>query len=252
MVIRRFEVPDYVRSVLICDPTDIWGNVVGIGLNELIASLTPAKRYDRRGNVIFQDSFENGLSAWEHTAGGTSAEVVASTSYSSQGGISAKLTAGSDGNHNAFIYRKMPYPILTKWGLECMFKLFDYCQDFGVRLYRYDGTNIHCFILKYDHANTRVQIWGSDGNYVTVISSINLETTYGPFHWFKLVVDLETDEYVRCMVNNNEVDVSAYSARLVADTDIPHMRPDIIYHSTLGYVGTGYVDSVILTQNEPA
>jgi len=43
------------------DPADIWGNAISIGLGELIAALSVAKRFDKRGSVLFLEDFENGL-----------------------------------------------------------------------------------------------------------------------------------------------------------------------------------------------
>jgi len=80
---------------------------------------------------------------------------------------------------------------------------------------------------------------------------VDLTFGYWPMHTMKLVVDLNTDRYVRFILNETEYDLSAYSANTFANPDQPHLGVKAILYSTAGFNADCWVDDIILTQNEP-
>ena len=252
MVIKRFEVPDWVRSVLICDPTDIWGNVVGMGLAELAAILSPCHRFDKRGSVLFWDTFEDGLGAWRTTTEGTLAEVELSTSGAHYGAYSIKLTGGSTGAGNARIYREGPLPVKGKLGFEASFSKPSDIQDIDFHLEYWDGINHIDGIIRYNDVDLKLQYCDVDGAWQDIVSF----PSFGYGEWYfstvKLVVDLVNGKYVRAMFNDVEYPLTDITPYTVLDSTAPSVGVGVMLHSRPGYNDVAYVDSCVLTQNEPA
>jgi len=70
-------------------------------MGELAARLGSINTYDRRGDVIFLDSFESGLTAWSPSSACTGSDLVQSAKHARSGGFSAKFVCGSDGTRQA-------------------------------------------------------------------------------------------------------------------------------------------------------
>ena len=252
MTIKRFSVPDYVRSVLICDPTDIWGNVVGIGLNELIACLTPAKRFDRRGEVIFVDNFEDGLGKWGTTTTGLLGAVAVSSTEALFGGLSAKLTGGSDSSRFAEIYYRIPPPPLSNLGLEFAVRPDVNVEYIDCYIDYYDGVTLYSGAISYDTVNEKWTYKTTAGAWVDFFTGAKMTAAEKLFHHCKLVIDPVGHKYVRALVSGEEKDMSTYDLYTDPDVTAPRVSILILVYSLAGYNAVGYVDSVIVTQNEPA
>ncbi len=252
MTIQKFEVPDWIRSVLIVDPTDIWGNVVGIGLNELIAVLSGAKRFDRRGSIFFYDTFEGGLSKWFTTCLGTNASAEVSSTYALFGGLSVKMVGGSDGGLSAKIFHRQYYPSASKLGLEFAFTVVSGADNIEWQIAIYTGTRVVYGLVKYDQNLTKLQYWNSASAWADLQTGVNLSTLTGVFHVGKLVIDPATEKYVRFLLGKDEYDMSALSCEATDDTTAPYMLVSAKVVSDSGQNATIYVDNVVLTQNEPS
>lgn len=252
MTIQKFEVPDWIRSVLICDPTDIWGNVVGMGLAELSAVLSPAKRFDHRGSVIFIDTFEEGLSSCYSSTAGTLASVALFSGEARQGAFSAKLTGGSTLGRYAKIYYRLPLPPLSKIGVECSVRIVGNVEEIGIDVSYWDGTNEHYAALKYLPVSDKWQYCNSAGGYSDLLTSVKLNEIANLFHAAKLVFDPEANKYVRALISGQEVNMSAYGSLEVADNTAPMLEIWFTVKSETALNGVAYFDSIIVTVNEPA
>ncbi len=252
MTIARFEVPDWIRSVLICDPTDIWGNVVGMGLAELAAVLSPVNRFDRRGDVFFWDSFEHGLAGWQTTISGALSSVELSSTWALHGGFSAKLTSGSTFSRLACIYHRQYYPSATKLGLEFSVAIGGQLETVTWFIDLYTGTR-HVFGgVRYNHYYSRLEYQDSSEVWQTLSSPVIAYAGDGLFHGGKLVVDPVTEKYVRFMFEKDERDMSTLDLYADDDDTAPYMSVQAYVNSLTGTNTTAYVDSVVITQNEPA
>ncbi len=71
------------------------------------------------------------------------------------------------------------------------------------------------------------------------------------FHGLKLVINSNTEKYVRVMFDNQFYDLSTLDLYTTASAIPPSMRV-VLFLTTLANANhTGHVDSVIITQNEP-
>lgn len=234
------------------DPADIWGNAISMGNAELAASLGFPHRYDRRGNIVFVESFENGVSHWALSGGGTGAAFELSSTFALYGGLALKLTGGSDGSKMSTAVLDPSHPVLGKIGLELVFTVQSVLEFFEVRINLYDGTNLHQGRIRSDQVNSKIQYYSSAGAWVDLIDPLALRTGPPAYHHLKLVVDLSADKYVRCLVDDNEEDMSAIDLYAPADASAARFYMEIFGYSVAGNNGVTYVDGVIVTQSEPA
>ena len=233
------------------DPADVWGNAISMGNAELAAVLSFAKRHDRRGNVLWLSSFENGLGEFYTAVNGTLASVSLSTAVALSGAYSCKLTAGSDSEKRAGVFKVISYPILSKVGGQAAFTWDTTIDHLLLDFSLYDGTNYTTFSVKFDPSLGKMQYFNSVSGWTDIAALPAWTTATYLFHVAKIVVDLDTGKYVRLIVDDTEYSLANISAYTTSSGVQPYLTFSIMV------VGPGttnpalYVDDVIITQNEP-
>lgn len=241
----RFQIVPY-------DPEDVWGNALGMGNAELASILTPCKRYDRRGNVIFWDSFEDGLAAWIEGKSGTGASVALSAKRAATGAYSVQLVGGSDALKDAAIGRNLGYPSATRHGIEASLSWGSDVEYIRMAINFADGTTYYQATIRYAPGTEDFEYMDSAGAWQDIDASKPLSDSDYVFHRMKLVVDVSAGQYVRALLDDEEYDLSGVAVYSMASGATPIMITNIYIFSTAGNNGTGYVDSVIITENEPS
>lgn len=218
---------------------------------ELAGRLGSPMVHDRSGSVVFIETFEQGLGSWRASTYGTGADVYISNVQCNSGGYSCKLTAGTDGARGAKVVRRWPHPTVTKYGVELIWFTGDNVEYFDLVLGRQDGTDEHQFYLRYDDTDHTIKVKDADGNWDTFIEDIDLRSGSQPPILIKMVVDFDTDEFVRLIINQETHLFDGEPAYVLANPDYDSVRVDVkLFGSSTGN-GTSWVDDIILTQNEP-
>ncbi len=91
-----------------------------ISLSETASRLGSIDTFDRRGQVLWMDDFEGGISKWT-LSGDAGYTIAASTDYAESGLVSCKMVTNAVLNNYAQIARMMPIPSLSKIGCEFSF-----------------------------------------------------------------------------------------------------------------------------------
>lgn len=236
---------------LVTDELDIYGNKVIVGNAELAVRLGSEKFFDRRGDVLFIDGFEEGIAKWELTGSGTGNAQVLTAERVRSGGYCVKLTGGSTLTKAAAMYTYFPYPVLSKLGFETHFAFGSVIDCLYFRIEQLTGTHIKYAYIKYDRTNEKLQYLDSAGVYQDIETSFILYEYSYLFDVLKLVIDLETYKYHRLILNEETYDLSAYSMFSEVNTARPHIRIKIDLVSRSGNNDYVYIDNIIVTQNEP-
>lgn len=232
---------------VLTDPEDVFGNANSMGAAELAARLGSIDTHERRGTVIFMESFESGvLNKWSFTlsAGATAA---LSTKYARNGAFSLRLYSGVGAGKYALAKHFLPYPALSKVGGEIWVNIPDATDsEFDFFLYLYDGSTYKRAIIEYNPSTREVSVW--DGA-MHVFATGVAPPTPGGFLVFKLVVNLASGTYVGCLINSDLYDLSGYTLESGASTTAKSFGVWLgAYYYNAALVA--YVDDVILTQNE--
>lgn len=238
--------------------TPDWGNVaaqstVKITLDnaELAARLGSPNTFERGGNVLYQTSFEQGLSGINHIHNGTNSAVTLDTVESKTGAYSAKLTAGSDGLHLAELFRNFAYPSLSVVGLEVGMKLLDLYDYFYVAFQLFDGVSLWDNAIRHNQTTKTLGYWSSAGAWVTFATNMDWQAGSSPFHVFKLRADFDAKTYGRCTVDNVEYDLRSIPLQQLASAVVPQQTVMMVLTGRLANNDVIYLDDIIVTQNEP-
>lgn len=215
-------------------------------VGELAPRLGGVNTYDRRGNIIWKDDFEDGVNQWTEFP-------LAGYSWSSDrirnGGFSLAKLYSAAANHT--LTRVLPNVPLGRNGMESSFAWGASGGTFITLRFRlFTGTLMLEGAVRYH--NGLQSIYYLDANNVfTLISANILSATTFIFNTMKVVVDFSNALYMRLLFNNLEFDISANAIYQVASALAPHM--DVILECSTTDAGTWTMwwDDVIVTQNEP-
>jgi len=240
-----YELPDWADAA----PRRTISPMVDLG--ELAARLGSVISYDRRGDVIWFDDFEDNIDKWDISISGTGAGVALSTDSARSKGKSAKLTTGDLTGDYALILRYLPHPIWSRIGFEISFTVNNDLDSIEMLINFLDGTDFHQGFIRYRPQLKRLEYWGEDAAWHTLATGIDLFAAVKMFHTMKLVVDPRVDEYVRFLLDDKDYDMAKikfeHGAYPVAARVYFRLRIETAVDANRSI----YVDDAIMTQNEP-
>ena len=187
--------------------------------NELAARGLARSRYDRKGNVIFYDSFIEGADHWLLLPAGNG-YIRPTINYPYETGAVMEMQANTVPASDIIMYKRLPFIEAGIYGFEFLFSL-DGTADAGNDIIEVD--------VLYDNnevnLNARLRIYADDG-YITInhgaaypgtqktiltgIDQIRYTNYLRHYHYFKLTLNMITGRYGRLIFNNLGVDLSQY------------------------------------------
>ena len=218
---------------------------------ELAIRLGAISSIDRLGNVIFSDDFSNGIGSWLKTELGIGADISIDGDIFKSGGFSCKITPRSDDPYLGSIYNQLHYPDVSKMGLEVNMSMDSYIDYILITLILYDGSWLHYTAIKIDITNNKLQYLDSTQVYQDIVGSVSFPNVTSIFHNFKLKVDFVDDYYINLRYNSELYNLSTLGMYTEAFVSHKHLRSQISVYSKAGENGNVYVDSIIVTRNEP-
>jgi len=237
--------PDWGGST----PTDYTHPISDIG--ELAARLNSIDRFDRRGNVVFLDSFEEGLAHIQYQTYGGNSFVELRRNITRTGQWAAYLFDDVAGLGQIQLFHSLGICNATRIGVEVSLTVsantwyvrwsFDY----------YSGANFYAFNVRYDHVNSLLAYYNNAGGFTTFATGVTLRTVDVTWHTGKLVANLITHKYVRFILNEVEYDLANIDCYSGASAQTPHLVPGLAPERQVGVSADWYVDDWIVTINEP-
>jgi hypothetical protein len=237
--------PDYTTKYKLAT---IFGQ---IDTGELAARLFSPISYDRRGNIVFIDTFEETTPGWKSTISGVGGTFTFVNTESYQGNYSMRLnplnTTGSYVNGYKLIE---PVP-LQKIGLEFVcymenpFTIVDFCIDVNNVNGNYETT------IRYTRTGGTVKYLDSAGNYTLLTGTKSLINGFHNWCHMKLVVDFSKEEYMRALIADKTFDMTGLPIKKAAAGTSDYISIRIQSTAEADFPAALYVDNVIITQNEP-
>jgi len=238
-------------SAFVIDSTDAWGRMLSIGNAELAARLGSAVKYDRRGQAIFIEDFENGWAQWRSYTQGVGAAAELTPTTASHGGYCAKLTGGSTLGRYSFLRFTRGILPVGRVGIEMSFALPGAVDFLIFSLTYYTMTSRYSAKMYFVYADKELQIDDADAGMVAVGTAYVSEEDLHVFNTIKLVTDLTTGQYVRLLYNQQEIDISAYGPSVEGYLYPNRVSLDVGVYSRNGENDVMYLDDVIFTMAEP-
>ena len=238
-------------DAFLMDGSDQWGQTLRIGNAELAARLNPLHAYDWRGNVLWSTDFSHGIPSGPEVTTGDGASITVSPEYWLTGGYSMKLVGGSTLSNGAAKWFRLPTSPATRLGLEVSFSITPDCAWFGIHLGLDVGANRYGFAIGIDLSTDDIEYKDSAGSYVKY-SDVVFVCNANNFHKLKMVVNIETCKYERFLFQGVEYDIDNLAGQSVAAAGYDYIDLIVDLVGREGYNDTAYVDSVVVTNNEPA
>ncbi len=222
-----------------------------LDLGELAARLGSILTHDRRGDVLWMESFEDGLGRIEPLGGGAGVAAVLSTHRARSGGYSAKWALGPQAADDGVMFKALPYPSPSKVGMEISFTVHDDLE----RLYLSFGFNTpgtsRTFAIKYVREDKELLYKGSDDKYHSFATGVDLSPDDRLFHTMILVIDMEKDTYERLILNELTPSLPQVATKVDTNSYQPALLSMILAYPVDGKSPIIYIDDWIITQNQP-
>lgn len=220
-------------------------------LSELAVRLGGLNWFDRLGNVLVQEGFERGITNWEQTYWPEGANPVSSARYYSTVPYSANLVTTTQNGSYSGITRSFPFPYLASFGVELHFKTIVPFKYLHWHLHFYDGTWKHYVGVRVNYANSQIELINVEGDFEKVADLDIKIGANSPFHIIKATIDLDSDCYVRLMLDANDYNVRDIGILKEADNTSPYLYMIVFLTAVASTANQVWVDNIIFTINEP-
>jgi len=220
-------------------------------MGELAARLGSVVTQDRRGDVMFIETFDSSPLRWltSTTIAGSSVELQ--MEYAKRGIAAVKLHTPANAGADAAIIKYWQLPSASNLGLEVSLTMDGAASYYMITSFLDDGTYLHYARLWISEALSKIAIMTTDGAYVDIITSLNTFHNARMFYAPKIVWDWKNKKYKRLIWDGIEYDISDYALYSSPIGAFPHLNVTILKKGTAGSESDNYIDEVILTQNEP-
>ncbi|MBA7580770.1 hypothetical protein ES708_22664 [subsurface metagenome] len=220
-------------------------------MGEVAARLGSIDIYDKRGDVVHFDNFEEPVIAWNTHLTDADCYVRHDSTNPKSGSQSIRLHTSNVNEAKARIQRHFPVLASKRLGCEISFsKLSDNCV-FHFSVDYFDSVDFHYAEIKFNSTTEKiyVQIQGELWQEVADIR-VPFAVDYH-FQTVKLVADFGTDFYQRLLYGLNQYDISDIPLGVYADNH--HLYIQIMFWIVNKAASGGdiWLDDFIFTQAEP-
>lgn len=210
---------------------------------------------DGQGRLIYLDTFNNGMEGWDQLqTGAADFPVIVSSGYkgriySPPNGVALnpKTTSGDV----SWIGRTYFLGQAQRLGFEAGFDFSDATPNWFFRI-DYNPLSFPAYapVLQFDHASAYWQIQVNGGTFENIFG-MNISAPNTRLIQIKIVGDFSTGKYVRALIGDNLIDLSAYEMPLSVSTIEGFVAYVAQARSYGAGCGTGVLGYVLITKDEP-
>ena len=237
-------------ETFILDQEDQWGDVIRIGTAELASRLGGLMKWDWRGNVVYSYDFGQGFGHHLQYPSGTGASIALDPVFWLHGGYSCKLIGGSDGAREARIRGITSHCPADRVGLQVCVSLIGSPESVTIELRRWSGGKVYYTNARWDRANFKAQYRDDAGAYQDLGDCL-LGGEDEAFTYLKVVSDIGTLKYSRALFGAVQYDLTSYDLYQSGTGFLHSLYYDVSVISRSGNNDGCYVDSIVVTSNEP-
>lgn len=228
---------------------DVTASISDMG--EVSARLGSIVTYDKRGDVVDFDNFEEPILKWAKIE--TGGAVYLHSVDVKSGSQSCALSTNANIGDSVFIYKYLSLLISRQLGFELAMG-GDLSGLFYLNVYYYNGTDLYSPKVKIDLDEGKLYVYDGDLEDYTLVSELGgIFCGIGDnlFHNLKVVCDFETGKYIRIMFTNQEWDISSITIFNSTDASAAHAELEIGRENTDAEAKITSIEDVIWTQAEP-
>lgn len=218
---------------------------------ELAARLGSIVTFDRLGTVINLETFGDGLARWQMATPGVLATAHLTNERSLYDGVSLRLFSGTGGNPVAQGIWYAAYPQICRMGFEASYAIS------GTKHMLYHGLNVFkgayyaAFRIRWTFPTGVIEIWDDGPGWHDTGLTIKEPTYDYMFNTIKMVVNTDTEEYQRFLINDVGGSLKGNYAERVGAPDNPHLQCYGYSRGDGDEAQNVYMDGCILTETEP-
>ena len=220
-------------------------------MGELAVRLGSPVSYDRRGDVIFLDTFDTGESKVAVEGSGDDNEIYPSCGDPVSAPMHLVFRTGPTAGDLSGFHKTLYYPVTGGIGVEIAFLPVADLRWFRVYMQVFDGTDYHWFHTYYDHTDGKIYVHDHTLGWTPIGTPGIVRVGAAIYSYIKLVGNLLTDDYVRVIFNDHTYDASDYSASVDTDATKKSMTIGCAAYTNVNAAILVPVDNLIVTQNEP-
>jgi len=220
-------------------------------MGEVAARLGSIVIYDKRGDVVDFDNFEEPLLRWTVYAPYDDDYIILDSGSARSGSQAARFTTHNVTGNTVYMRRSV-FPLKSyKLGTEMSFSRLSSYSTLESRINFNNGIYAFRAVVGLNFETGKLYVLTTDGSSVEIASGINLVMLTFTFHTLKVVADFKTGFYMRVMLNGTEYDVSAiplYLGNVASDRFTEQL---IQLYTNKDSAAVVWIDDTILTQEEP-
>jgi len=219
-------------------------------MGEVAARLGSIVTYDKRGDVVDFDNFEEPVLKWRlsRTAGST---VILDNTNLRSGSQSVKLTPADAEDAYAGFYKSVPLIASTKLGFEVSFSYDADGIDLVILNDYYTGSYQYRPAVKIDLEAGKAYVLTTYPDTYTEVADFAPADVVFWFSTIKYVFDLATGYYKRLLLDNHEYDISSLAIGSREDTFPASLDINIKAYTRVATGANCWIDDFIFTQAEP-
>lgn len=231
------------------DDIDQWGNILPGGFAELAARLGSLQAYERRGQVVFTDSFENGLCNW--TIGGNAGYTAElDPAIALHGGYSLHLitdTSEDDWAHVIYSFGGLPADVGI--GVAFWARLETHGKEFEVGVAVADGTSSYMGTIKGTVSDSKLWYLDDEYEYAELGTWDPNASSTDYFRFFKVAIDPSTSKYLYAVIDGRQFDMRLLGCWVDPNGHYGFESFFRVKASATSF-GEAYVDSFVMTTKE--
>lgn len=220
-------------------------------MGEVAARLGSIVIYDKRGDVVDFDNFEEPVIRWLAGYSVAAGSVQLDSTYAKSGSQTLKIVTGAGASATEVVTTLLSVLASKRLGIEISFKSLSSNVNLHFWIYYYDGIHYYGAELKIDRVLLKIylKIAAIPETWAEVVDL----TTFNADIWYtiKLVMDFNINTYVRLMFSDKEYDVSAYNLLSGNAVISPYVYIGMTIKNRVASSGSVWIDDFILTQEEP-
>ena len=250
--LRTVKLDDQGRlSAFVIDSVDAWGRMLNVGNAELAARLGSVSRHDRRGLIRDYCTFEDGFSHVYPEPDAFGSAVVLAVDPVCTGGYSGELQLRAAVGAWAQIHlARGPLPV-TALGLEVAYHVGDNKGWPSIWIQQWTGARTVIGAIRHHIEATSLEYYGTDLDWHEFASPVIISYSFDLWTTIKVVIDADSEKYVRCLWGNHEYDLSAYDLYGSNSVLAPRIEAKVRAENREAVARSVWFDDIILTSAEP-
>jgi hypothetical protein len=217
---------------------------------ELAVRLGSPVDYNKYGDVIFYDTFEDGLVKTIHNLLIINGYVRIYGDAAKSGGCAAIVNSGTGITPVSNLQYYLHYPLVVSTGFKVSFSMDGNVVRAYFEMFLYDGSDCQQFGVYYDYAGSDLYIRIPGGGLLKIDDNVPFYPILGCFHELKLIVNYELSRYVKLFFDHLEYDLSSYSPNIPASVIEPMLMIRVRCEGNGITAGNMCVDNVVVTQHD--